>query len=72
MYRCVMMRDFGEQNDKVRIMWEDFKANTLEPWQFIVFFSVVGILVAAFIFNNIQKYIKKKNRIQRLKEKNLK
>lgn len=72
MYRCVMMRDFGEQNDKVRIMWEDFKANTLEPWQFIVFFSIVGILVTAFIFSNIQKYIKKKNRIQRLKEKNLK
>ena len=69
MYRCVMMRDFGDQNSKVRIMWEDFKANTLEPWQFIVFFSIVGVLLTAFIFNSVEKYIKKKNRALRLREK---
>ena len=68
-YRCVMMRDFGENNDNVRIMWEDFKANIIEPWIYIVFGVVVGLILLGFGINYSQKMIKKNNRNNRLKEK---
>ena len=68
-YRCVMMRDFGENNDNVRIMWEDFKANIIEPWIYIVFGVIVGLILLGFGINYSQKMIKKNNRNNRLKEK---
>lgn len=67
--RCVMMRDFGEYNDAVRIMWEDFKANIIEPWVFIVFGVITGIILLGLGLNYYQKLIKKRNRNLRLKEK---
>lgn len=68
-HRCVMMKDFGQQNDAVRIMWEDFKANIIEPWHIIVFTSIVVLIGGFFLIGHYQKIIKKKNRNTRLKEK---
>ena len=62
-----MMKDFGEQNDAVRIMWEDFKANIIEPWVYVVFGVIVGAILFGFIFDYSKKAIKKHNRNIRIK-----
>ena len=66
--RCVIMADFGDQNDAVRIMWEDFKANDIQPWVIVLFVIEIVLLVGFILFliirNNISHHLRKARRKQ--------
>ena len=66
--RCVIMADFGDQNDAVRIMWEDFKANDIQPWVIVLFVIEIVLLVGFILFliirNNISHHLRKSRRKQ--------
>ncbi|MEA5061142.1 MAG: extracellular solute-binding protein [Erysipelotrichaceae bacterium] len=68
--RCVVMKDFGVNNDNIRKMWEDFKSNALEPWVVIVFTVEVGLLVGALIIVTVKNVKNKKMRRLRRQQKN--
>ena len=66
--RCVIMADFGDQNDAVRIMWEDFKANDIQPWVIVLFVIEIVLLIGFILFliirNNISHHLRKARRKQ--------
>lgn len=66
--RCVIMQDFGVQNDAVRIMWEDFKANDIQPWVIVLFVIEIVLLIGFVLFlvirNNISHHLRKARRKQ--------
>lgn len=68
--RCVVMRDFGKNNDTIRKMWEDFKSNTIEAWIVILFTVEAGLIAFALIFILSKKHRNKKLRLKRRNEKN--
>lgn len=68
MTRCVVMKDFGKNNDTIRKMWEDFKSNTLEPWIIVVFVVEVGLIAFGIIFVVVNKARNKKMRRLRREE----
>ena len=68
--RCVIMKDFGPNNDNIRKMWEDFKSNTIEPWIYILFTLEVGLIVFGLVFFFAKKETNKKMRKLRREERN--
>lgn len=68
--RCVVMKDFGKNNDNIRRMWEDFKSNAIQPWIVILFTVEVGLLAFVLVFILSKKYGNKKLRLKRRSEKN--
>lgn len=68
--RCVVMKDFGKNNDNIRKMWEDFKSNALEPWIIVLFVVEVGLIAFVLIFALSKKYGNKKLRLKRRSERN--
>ncbi|MBO6280656.1 MAG: hypothetical protein J6M95_03670 [Bacilli bacterium] len=65
--RCAVMEDYGENNQYVMKMWENFKSDSLPNWAIIVFIIilVIGIgFIALLIFNNSMKKSLRKKRIQ--------
>ena len=64
-----IMKDFGNQNDKITSMWENVKVNPLPVWvSVIVVLGFVGILGFLGSYRIIQKI--KVNRRKKLREKN--
>ncbi len=60
--RCVIMQDFGDQNDAIRIMWEDFKANDIQAWIIILFVVEMVLIIGLILFIVIRKHITHKLR----------
>lgn len=65
MTRCVIMADFGENNKFVVRMWEDFKANDIEPWMIVLFVGEAGLIIAGVLYVIISKKMNKRLRKQR-------
>ena len=57
--RCCVMKDFGEYNESITKMWEQFKSTTLEPWAF----ALLGIEVGAAISVGVYFFIKKRKKM---------
>ena len=60
LHRCGVMRDFGSQNEKVLIMWENVKCGPIGSWLWIGAIMLV-IFIAGVAFFEV-KNIKKKKR----------
>lgn len=67
--RCCVMKDYGDDNLKVVKLWEASKSEPLPVWAIVTFAVLVaaGIGIAGYIY--LGKYVKKKLRIARQKEK---
>ncbi len=61
--RCGVMRDFGEQNDQVLLMWENVKCGEIGAWLWVGFAMLVA-LIGVFIVYQI-KLNNKRNRRRR-------
>ncbi len=59
--RCAVMKDFGEQNEKVNEMWIRVKGNSIS-WVIYVFLGVVVVLIVIFEVKNIRSKRARKNR----------
>lgn len=59
--RCGVMKDFGEQNDSVLLMWENVKCGEIGSWLWIGFAMVV-IVIGVFVAYQIKINNKKKRR----------
>lgn len=63
--RCAVMKDYGEQNEKVVKMWEKFKTSAMPLWTIIVLIIEIGTGASLFLFFLINKHIKLKLRAKR-------
>lgn len=59
--RCGVMKDFGEQNDAVLLMWENVKCGEIGGWLWVGFVMVL-VVAAVFIVYQIKLNNKKKRR----------
>ena len=66
--RCAIMQDFGDQNENVMAMWQDFKSESIYYPGLMILVLLVGCYLAYVIYNGRQKMVRNK----RLKEKNKK
>ena len=57
--RCCVMKDFGEYNETITKMWEQFKSTTLEPWAF----ALLALEVGAALGIGVYFFIKKKQKM---------
>lgn len=66
--RCVIMQDFGAQNDAIRIMWEDFKANNIQIWVIVLFVveivAIAGLITFLLVKKRITYHLRKNRRKQ--------
>ena len=64
--RCGVMKDFGDQNSKVLLMWENVKCGEIGPWLWIGF-AMILLVLAVFVVYQIQLNNKRnrKRRFQR-------
>ena len=53
--RCCVMKDFGEYNETITKMWEQFKSTTLEPWAFVLLALEVGAALGIGVYFFIKK-----------------
>ena len=58
--RCAVMKDFGEQNEKVLIMWENVKCGEIGAWLWVGY-AMIACFVVLVVFFEVNHY-KKKNR----------
>jgi len=65
--RCIVMRDFGSQNAAMIRMWENFKANNIEPWIIVLFSVEVGVILAGVIVFSVSKKVSK-NKLKKRRE----
>ena len=50
-YRCGIMKDFGDRNDDVLLMWAQFKSNNVSAWLIIMFIAVLlGFCLIVILF----------------------
>ena len=61
--RCGVMKDFGEQNDQVLLMWENVKCGEIGAWLWVGFVMVVVVALAFIVYQ--VKLNNKKNRRRR-------
>ena len=64
--RCAIMQDFGDQNDEVMEMWQDFKSESVYYAGLFILIALVLCYVAYVIYNSRQKRV----RNNRLKSNN--
>ena len=65
--RCAVMADYGENNQYVMKMWENFKSNPLPTWAIVTFITILVIglgFVALLIVNSVLKKNIKNKRIK--------
>lgn len=65
MERCVVMRDFGKNNEHIMRMWENFKSNPLPVEMIILFVIEIVLILGATSFFILNKNIKKRLRKRR-------
>lgn len=63
--RCAIMQDFGDQNDNVMVMWQEFKSESIYLGGLIILILCVLLYAGYVIYNQSQKRV----RNNRLKEK---
>ena len=68
--RCVIMADYGKQNDAIRIMWEDFKSNEITIQMVIITSVLVGSIIIIFTAMAVTKSLTRKLRKARRNQKN--
>jgi len=66
--RCAIMQDFGEQNDEVMEMWQDFKSESVYYAGLFILIAIVLCYIVYVIYNSRQKRV----RNNRLKLKSMK
>lgn len=67
LYRCGIMRDFGEKNRDVLRMWSSFKSNSLSPVAYVLLAIIVLAVITFYVIYLVNK-AKKNRRRKRLKE----
>ena len=63
--RCGVMKDFGDQNNKVLLMWENVKCGEIGAWMWVGL-AMVLVVIAVFVLYQI-KLSNKRNRKRRFK-----
>ena len=61
--RCAVMKDFGDQNEKVLIMWENVKCGEIGPWLWVGLIMLIAFILLV-VFYAIRDY-NKKNRYKK-------
>ncbi len=59
--RCAMIRDFGEQTDRVLEMWSRVKGDNLNTGMVLFIFAVFGFLFVWVVYRRIREYKQKKH-----------
>lgn len=60
-YRCGIMEDFGEQNEKVLASWSKIKASLLPMWMYVVTIaSMIALVVFCEVFGGKKKRKKRR------------
>lgn len=67
LYRCGIMRDFGDKNRDVLKMWSSFKSNSLSPVAYILLAIIVLTIIVVYVIHLVDK-AKKNARRKKFRE----
>lgn len=65
--RCAMIRDFGDETDRILEMWSRVKGDNLNTGIVIIIFIAFGLLFVWVVYSRIQRRKRKQRRVSRRK-----